>query len=154
MKITDILDEGSIIADLKARTKKDVIMELIEPLIASGKIKDKNRLLDALMERERLGSTGIGESVAIPHAKSHEAETIVATFGRSTDGVDFNSLDQRPVYFIFLLIAPENSAGIHLKTLARISRLLKNPVLRQELIKAKNTEEIYDIISREDSKLI
>ncbi len=154
MKITDILDESSIIADLKAKTKKDIIAELIAPLIKSGKIKDKDKLLDSLMEREKLGSTGIGENVAIPHAKSREIETIVATFGRSNSGIGFDSLDQKPVYFIFLLISPEGSAGIHLKTLARISRLLKNPLFRRELLNLKDEREIYEAISREDSKLI
>jgi PTS system nitrogen regulatory IIA component len=154
MKITDILDESSIIADLKAKTKKDIIAELIVPLIKSGKIKDKDKLLNSLMEREKLGSTGIGENVAIPHAKSNEIETIVATFGRSNGGVNFDSLDQKPVYFIFLLVSPEGSAGIHLKTLARISRLLKNPAFRRDLLNLKNEKEIYEAISREDSKLI
>lgn len=154
MKIRDILDENSIIADLKAKTKKDIITELIEPFIKKGKIKDRNKLLESLMVRERLGSTGIGENVAIPHAKSHEVDTIIATFGRSKDGINFDSLDKKPVYFVFLLIAPENSAGLHLKTLARISRLLKNPAFRQELMKANNEKDIYEVISREDSKLI
>jgi len=142
MKITEILGTDSIIADLKAEGKRDVISELAELLVKSGKV------------RERLGSTGIGENVAIPHAKSNEIETIVATFGRSNSGINFDSLDQKPVYFIFLLIAPEKSAGIHLKTLARISKLLKNPLFRQDLMKAKNEKEIYEAISREDSKLI
>src|SRR3989338_4793841 len=154
MKITEILGTDSIIADLKAEGKRDVISELAELLVKSGKEKDKNKLLDALMERERLGSTGIGEKVAMPHANSNEIETIVATFGRSNSGINFDSLDQKPVYFIFLLIAPEKSAGIHLKTLARISKLLKNPLFRQDLMKAKNEKEIYEAISREDSKLI
>ncbi|MBI3583648.1 MAG: PTS sugar transporter subunit IIA [Nitrospinae bacterium] len=154
MKITEILDADSIIADLKAKGKRDVISELVELLVKSGKVRDKNKLLDALMERERLGSTGIGENVAIPHAKSNEIDTIIATFGRSNGGISFDSLDQKPVYFVFLLIAPEKSAGMHLKTLARISKLLKNPLFRQDLIKAKNEKEIYEAISREDSKLI
>ncbi|MBI3813631.1 MAG: PTS sugar transporter subunit IIA [Nitrospinae bacterium] len=154
MKITDILDESSVIADLKAKTKKDIIAELIVPLIKNGKIKDKDKLLDSLMEREKLGSTGIGENVAIPHAKSREIETIVATFGLSNGGVNFDSLDQKPVYFIFLLVSPEGSAGVHLKTLARISRLLKNPVFRRDLLNLKNEKEIYEAISREDDKLI
>ncbi|MBI3600777.1 MAG: PTS sugar transporter subunit IIA [Nitrospinae bacterium] len=154
MKITDILDESSVIADLKAKTKKDIIAELIVPLIKNGKIKDKDKLLDSLMEREKLGSTGIGENVAIPHAKSREIETIVATFGLSNGGVNFDSLDQKPVYFIFLLVSPEGSAGVHLKTLARISRLLKNPVFRRDLLNLKNEKEIYEAILREDSKLI
>ncbi len=154
MKITEILNADSIIADLKAKGKRDVISELVEPLVKSGKVGDKNKLLDALMERERLGSTGIGENVAIPHAKSNEIDTIIATFGRSNSGISFDSLDQKPVYFIFLLIAPEKSAGMHLKTLARISKLLKNPLFRQDLMKAKNEKEIYEAISREDSKLI
>jgi PTS system nitrogen regulatory IIA component len=154
MKITEILDADSIIADLKAKGKRDVIAELVEPLIKGGKVRDKNKLLDALMERERLGSTGIGENVAIPHAKSNEIDGIVATFGRSNGGINFDSLDQKPVYFVFLLIAPEKSAGMHLKTLARISKLLKNPSFRHDLMKARDEKEIYEAISREDSKII
>ena len=154
MKITDIIDENSIIADLKANTKQNIIAELVDRLVKNGKIKDKNTAMHALMERERLGSTGIGGNVAIPHAKSPEIGGIVATFGRSKNGVNFDSLDQKPVYFIFLLISLENSAGIHLKTLARISRLLKNPAFRQELMKAKDEKELYEFISHEDSKLV
>jgi PTS system nitrogen regulatory IIA component len=106
------------------------------------------------MEREKLGSTGIGENVAIPHGKSDELTQIITVFARSLGGVDFESLDQKPVHFVCMVIAPAHSTGQHLKALARISRLFKNQVLREGILKAENTNAIYSILLEEDSKFI
>jgi PTS system nitrogen regulatory IIA component len=111
---------------------------------------DKGALVDVLIDRERLGSTGIGDGVAIPHGKIHGIEQPIISFGRSRKGLDFESMDGEPVHLFFLLVAPENSASIHLKALARIARILKNSSFRKVLIEARSRKEIYDIITQND----
>jgi PTS system nitrogen regulatory IIA component len=104
------------------------------------------------LDREKLGSTGIGDGIAIPHGKIRDLGGVVASFGRSREGVDFESIDQKPTHLFFLLVAPENSAGMHLKALARISRLLKDPNFRKKLMGAGDKDELFQIISEEDSQ--
>jgi nitrogen PTS system EIIA component len=154
MKLTEILKKNFIIPDLANNDKADVLKELAEFLSKNGVIKDPEGLHKALMERENLGSTGIGDNVAIPHAKSDEVESITTLFGRSISGLDFDSLDKKPVHFVCLVIAPVQSTGLHLKALARIARLLKNPQLREAILLAKDDEEIYSILMDEDAKFI
>lgn len=153
MKINEILTLETILAEVKANNKENSIEELAEFLCQNRAIADKSELVRVLLEREKLGSTGIGENVAIPHAKMKGLNQIIAAFGISKNGVEFDSLDQKPVNFIFVLLAPENATGTHLKALARISRLLKNQELKSNLLKASNREDIYNIILNEDSKL-
>jgi nitrogen PTS system EIIA component len=152
MKLSEILKENFIIADLSSRDKQGVLTELAKFLEEKDAIKSKDTLFASLMERESLGSTGIGENVAIPHAKSEETEHIITLFGRSLKGIDFDSLDQKPVHFVCLLIAPSNSTGLHLKALARISRLFKSQSLREEILMAENIDKIYSLLVEEDSK--
>ncbi|HJN02715.1 MAG: PTS sugar transporter subunit IIA [Nitrospinota bacterium] len=152
MKINEILTLETILAEVKANNKENSIEELAEFLCQNRAIADKSELVRVLLEREKLGSTGIGENVAIPHAKMKGLNQIIAAFGISKNGVEFDSLDQKPVNFIFVLLAPENATGTHLKALARISRLLKNQELKSNLLKASNREDIYNIILNEDSK--
>ena len=154
MKITDILKKDHIIKELNSCDKKNVLDELSSFLEDKGEITSKENLLVALIEREKLGSTGIGENVAIPHAKISEIDKIITVFGRSKNGVEFESLDQKPVNFIFLVIAPENSTSQHLKALARISRLFKNPSLRESVLRTNEADQIYSILVDEDSKFI
>ena len=154
MKITDILKKEFIIDNLVSADKTSVLEELSLFLKKKGLVSDKENLLNALMEREKLGSTGIGENVAIPHAKSSEIDQIITTFGRSIKGVEFDSLDKKPVHFIYLVLAPAKSSGQHLKVLARISRLLKNKLLREAIMNASEANQIYSIIADEDSKYI
>ena len=154
MKISDILKKEHIIKELDSHDKKNVLDELSSFLEDEGEITSKENLLTALIEREKLGSTGIGENVAIPHAKISEIDKIITVFGRSKNGVEFESLDQKPVNFIFLVIAPENSTGQHLKALARISRLFKNPSLRESVLRTNEADQIYSILVDEDSKFI
>jgi len=154
MKISDILKKEHIIKELDSRDKKNVLDELSSFLENEGEITSKENLLAALIEREKLGSTGIGENVAIPHAKISEIDKIITVFGRSKNGVEFESLDQKPVNFIFLVIAPENSTSQHLKALARISRLFKNPSLRESVLRTNEADQIYSILVDEDSKFI
>ena len=154
MKISTILKQEHIIEELNSSDKKNVLSELSTFLEIKGEITSKEKLLVALIEREKLGSTGIGENVAIPHAKISEIDKIITVFGRSKNGVEFESLDKKPVNFIFLVLAPENSTGEHLKALARISRLFKNTSLRESVLKASEADQIYSILVDEDSKFI
>ena len=154
MKISDILKKEHVIKELNSCDKKNVLDELSSFLEDEGEITNKESLLAALIEREKLGSTGIGENIAIPHAKISEIDNIITVFGRSKNGVEFESLDQKPVNFIFLVMAPENSTGQHLKVLARISRLFKNPSLRESVLRTNEADQIYSILVDEDSKFI
>ncbi|HIA31988.1 MAG TPA: PTS sugar transporter subunit IIA [Nitrospinaceae bacterium] len=154
MKISDILKKEHVIKELNSCDKKNVLDELSSFLEDEGEIANKESLLAALIEREKLGSTGIGENVAIPHAKISEIDKIITVFGRSKNGVEFESLDQKPVNFIFLVIAPENSTSQHLKALARISRLFKNASLRESVLRTNEADQIYSILVDEDSKFI
>jgi PTS system nitrogen regulatory IIA component len=149
MKILDALDKGSVIADLTARTKEAVIEELAAPVARLARMPLRE-VADVLLERERLGSTGIGGGIGIPHGKLKQLDQLIIGFGLSRKGVDFESLDGEPTRIFFLLMTPENSAGLHLKLLARISRILKNEPFRQRLLQAKTADEIYAIIKEED----
>jgi PTS system nitrogen regulatory IIA component len=154
MKIDEILKKESVIADLVGKNKLEVIQEMTSCLKQNNIIKSDQVLLATLMEREKLGSTGIGENVAIPHGKSDELTQIITVFARSLEGVEFESLDQKPVHFVCMVIAPAHSTGQHLKVLARISRLFKNQILREGILKAEDSNAIYSILLEEDSKFI
>ena len=154
MKIDEILKKESVIADIAGKNKLDVIKEMTECLKQNNTIKNDQALYATLMEREKLGSTGIGENVAIPHGKSDELTQIITVFARSLSGIDFESLDQKPVHFVCMVIAPAHSTGQHLKALARISRLFKNQTLREGILKAEDSNAIYSILLEEDSKFI
>lgn len=152
MKLLEFLQRGRIVPRLEARDKLGVLSELSEVLVSTGVVASARDAVHVLLEREKLGSTGIGEGIAIPHGKIRELKEVVAVFGRSPDGVDFDSMDGAPVQLFFLLMAPENSASTHLKALARISRLLKDRGFREELLQADSQEALFQIISREDEK--
>jgi nitrogen PTS system EIIA component len=154
MKIDEILRKDSIIANLSGTNKEEVLREITDFLQNLNLIKDKETLFNTLMEREKLGSTGIGENVAIPHGKSNELSQIIIVFGRSLGGIDFESLDQKPVHFVCMVIAPSNSTGQHLKALARISRLFKNQDLREGILNLQDANQIYSLLLEEDSKFI
>lgn len=149
MKILDALDQGAIVADLKAADKQSVLEELADVLTEVAGV-NREELLRVLWDREQLGSTGIGDGIAIPHGKLSSLASPLIGLGRSRKGVDFDSLDGRPAFLFFLLLAPENSAGLHLKLLARVSGLLKKTKLRQQLLDAANQQEIYEVIEREE----
>jgi len=152
MRLSEILDAKNIIPDLKARDKKKALEELAETIVNSRPSLDKNALVKVLMDRERLGSTGIGDGVAIPHGKLHGISEPVISFGRSIKGLDFESLDGQPVFLFFLLIAPENSASVHLKALARIAKLLKNSSFRKTLMEIPTRQELYKTIIQNDEE--
>ena len=156
MKIMDFLSKRAVVTDLKSTKKEDILRELVDVLITANEIEKRHRskLIEALMARETLGSTAIGQGVGIPHAKSDCVKRLVATFGLSRKGVNFDSLDGEPVYIFFLLLAPADSAGPHLKALARISRLLKDKYFRDSLRQCQDDKSVIRIITQEDERKI
>ncbi len=153
MKIIDFLKEEAIIPDLKATDKEGVIKELAISLKNTGEINDQAKIVEVILEREKLGSTGIGQGIAVPHAKTDDVKQIVVAFGLSRKGINFDSLDEEPVYLIFLVLAPVEATGMHLKLLAKIARLLKDKVFRNALKSCKgDRKEIFQVIEEEDEK--
>ena len=155
MKISDFLRIDAIATDLKSETKMDVIGEIVAMLVDAGIVekKNKNKIVDGLMAREALGSTAIGQGIAIPHTKSDTVTGLISALAISKKGVKFDSLDGEPAYIIFLLIAPSDSAGPHLKALARVSRLLKDKFFRDSLKNTKTAKDVMDLVSQEDSRI-
>ncbi len=151
MKIMDFLSPEAVIVELKATDKKSAIVELVEVLKTTKKVKKTDEIIEVVLEREKLGSTGIGQGVAIPHGKTDVLQEQVGVLGISHKGIEFNSLDGEPVHIIFLLVGPVEVAGQHLKALSRISRLFKDKFLRQAIRDAKTVEEVVKIIQQEDS---
>ena len=151
MKILDVLQKEAIIDDLKSQTKKGILEELVVPL-ARLTGRDQKELVRVLMDRERLGSTGIGSGIGIPHGKIRDLESLVLGFGLSRKGVNFEAIDGHPTHIFFILITPENSTGLHLKLLARISRILKNDHFKERLQNATDYNEIVSIIKEEDEE--
>ncbi|MCY1074593.1 PTS sugar transporter subunit IIA [Archangium lansingense] len=152
MRISEFLSPEALIADLQARDKQAVLREMSAVLARAHPSLKEERLVEVLREREKLGSTGIGEGVAIPHGKLPGLTSLVAAFGVSRQGVDFEAIDGKPTHLFFALVAPENSAGVHLKALARISRLFKNPRFRASILEATSVADIHALIVQEDAR--
>ena len=155
MRTTDFLVSKAVSANLKSDNKQDAITELLQLLIDAGVIekKHKSKILDVLMAREALGSTAIGQGIAIPHGKTDCVKKLVGCLGVSKKGIDFESLDGEPAHIFFMLIAPSDSAGPHLKALARISRLLKDKFVRDGLRSIDDDKTILKLIEEEDNRL-
>jgi PTS system nitrogen regulatory IIA component len=151
MKILDVLPKEAILADLMAVDKKGVLEELVVPVAKISGVSHED-LVKVLMEREQLGSTGIGDGIGIPHGKVKDLTSLILGFGLSRKGVDFDSMDGLPAHIFFLLITPENSTGLHLKLLARISKILKNDLFKEKLLRATSPDEIYSIIEEEEEE--
>lgn len=152
MKISDILKPECVIPNIEAITKKDILTELSRPIAQQYNL-DLEEMVTVLLNREKLGSTGIGEGIAIPHGKITGLKTIAAAVGINTEGLKFDALDGKPCHIFFLLVAPSNSVSGHLKALARASMLLKNPSLRHDLMDTKSSQELYQVIQDYDSRL-
>ena len=149
MKLLEFLPKEAVLADLKAHDKKGVLQELAGPVAEVAGVKSDD-LVQVLMERERLGTTGIGNGIGIPHGKMKNLNSLVIGFGLSRNGIDFESMDARPTHIFFLLAAPENSTELHLKMLARISKILKHDGFREKLMQAHDSDAIYAAIGEED----
>ena len=150
MQITGMLKKDYIIEELQATSKRAVLAELSEILRRDTEGLPPGAMVDVLLEREKLGSTGIGDGIAIPHGKLKNLDRLMISFGRSRQGIDFDAIDGRPVHLFFLLMAPESSTGQHLKALAKISRMLKDPEFRNGLMAATSADEIYRKIAEKD----
>jgi fructose-specific phosphotransferase system IIA component len=141
--------------NLRAKNKREVLEELLDLLVKAGKVKDKQAALAKMIEREEILSTGIGHGVAIPHAITDAVNDILAVFGRSKEGIDYDALDGQPVYLFFLLLSDEKSSSTpRIKILARISRLLKQEYVRETLKKLDSPEEVLELIRKEEARLI
>lgn len=152
MKLAEIIDENYIIPELKSGDKKGVLEELAVIIADNNPSIDKGDLVRVLIERERLGSTGIGDGIAIPHGKLNGIKNPIISFGRSKQGLDFDSVDGMPAHLFFLLMAPENCSGLHLQVLARIAKILSVNDFRKKLFEADTREAIYQAIIQTDEK--
>jgi PTS system nitrogen regulatory IIA component len=152
MKIMDYLDEEWVIGDLQGADKTSILKELSSVLVNPCKVASVEELLQVLLDREKLGSTGIGEGIAIPHGRLKKLKKFFISFGRSAKGVDFDSIDQKPSQLFFLVMAPENSAVDNLKLLSRIVTLLKEPSFKKRLMEAPSRKDLFKVISEEDEK--
>lgn len=152
MKISEILDKQAIKIGVSSITKEDTLKELVEVLAKIEDIGDPRAIVKALIDRENLGSTGIGQGIAIPHGKTDKVKRLVAVLGISKTGVNFDALDGEPVYIFVLLVAPKATAGPHLKALAQISRLLRDTYFCELLRKCKTEDEVFNLIKMEEEK--
>lgn len=150
MELVEFISPKLICLELKATEKVEAIKELIKLIDDAGYLTDAEKFLAAVLEREKVGSTGIGKGIAIPHSRTSAVRDVVVAIGRSTKGIEFDALDNRPVHLIFLIAAPLESGGIYLKALARLSRLLRYQEFRNKLMQAQTPEEIVNIISSEE----
>jgi len=146
--IEEILDKDMMIFDLKSKDKLSVLKELIKPLAAKGAIDDEGKFLEVVLKREEEFSTGIGMGVAIPHGKSSLVKKASLVFGKSKDGIDYNSMDGKPAYLFFLIAAPEDSDNLHLKILAKLSRSLMHEEVRDELNRAETYEDVINAFKK------
>ncbi|MCD6163520.1 MAG: PTS sugar transporter subunit IIA [candidate division Zixibacteria bacterium] len=146
IKLSRFIDDNLISFDLKGNTKDEIITELVELAAASEMVKNKDELLKAVLEREKLVTTGVGYNVAFPHAKTKSVRGVVIAFGRKKEGVDFEAMDRKPVNLFFLIAAPEDAIGAHLNVMAKLSFLMKNEKNRSKLIKAKYKEDLIEIL--------
>lgn len=150
MQLVDVLKENMIFLNFEAANKEEAIDKFIISLDRTGTIKEPNALKDALLEREKLGTTGIGNGIAMPHARSSAIKDLTVAFFRSEKGIDFKSMDSEPVHLVFLLLAPVTAGGPYLKLLAKISRLLRSDDFRKALIEAKDVASVLQIIQDND----
>ncbi|MBC7187380.1 MAG: PTS sugar transporter subunit IIA [Calditrichaeota bacterium] len=150
MKLREILSKDTIRIPLLSTEKDKLIEEMVDALYAAGKIEDREKVLKAVLDRERVMSTGVGDGVAIPHGKADGVKNLVASFGVTEHDVEFGSIDDKPVRLVFLLVGPYDQTGPHLKALSHISRLMHRPEFRARLIKAKTPEEVLAAIEKEE----
>ena len=150
MKVTDLLKDGFVIAELNGASKDEVINELIDLFKDDPRVNDLDKIREAVLEREKIMSTGVGKGFAIPHGKTNNVNEILGAFGRSTKPIDYQSLDQQPVHLVFLLVGKDNLVSTHIKLLSRISRMMNKDEFRNSLIEAKSQEEILDLFKKEE----
>ncbi|MFH1196062.1 MAG: PTS sugar transporter subunit IIA [bacterium] len=154
MKISEILSRGKIIPELKGNSKEEIINELVDLFNGDSRVKDVSSVRNAVIEREKIMSTGVGKGFAIPHAKTAAVNEIIAAFGKTKEPVDFQALDNQPVNLFFLLVGKENLVGPHIKLLSRISRMMNKDEFRESLSKAGDADEIFRIFLDEEKNYL
>lgn len=152
MKLTDLLSPELIKIPIESTEKKGVIKELVDLLVKNNKVSGKQAVLDAVLEREKVMSTGVGQGIAIPHGKTEGVDTVVASLGISKKDIDFQAIDEKPVHIVFLLVAPPYETGLHLKALSRVSRLLSKEEFRKKLMNAEDARTAMKFIQEEEKK--
>lgn len=150
MKVTDILKKEFIISDLKGSQKDEVINELLTLFVNDKRISDIEKVRESVLERERIMSTGVGKGFAIPHGKTSAISEIIAAFGKTTLPVEYQSLDNKPVNLVFLLVGKDNLVSTHIKLLSRISRMMSKDDFREQLLNASSSEEIFELFKKEE----
>jgi fructose-specific phosphotransferase system IIA component len=151
MKISDILEEKLVITNLQGTTKDEILNKLIDIVSNSPKVLDKERVRNAIFEREKIMSTGVGNGFAIPHGKTDAVSDIVAAFGITAQPIDYQSLDEKPVRLVFLLIGKENLVGPHIKLLSRISRLMNKEDFRNKLLEMSSPHNVIETFRLEEA---
>jgi PTS system fructose-specific IIA component/PTS system nitrogen regulatory IIA component len=149
-RISELLTPDLINLNLTSTDKEGVLVEVAEMVHKAGKVSDKDIFLAAITKRENLESTGIGKGLAIPHARTDTVDGVVMAFARSKEGVDFQSLDQKPAHLVFLIASPEREKSAYIKALARISRLMRKDAFRQQLMDANTPQEVIQLIARNE----
>jgi fructose-specific phosphotransferase system IIA component len=152
MKVSELLSPGVIISDLKGNKKEEVINELIDLLKDDSRVQDIEKVREAVLDREKIMSTGVGKGFAIPHGKTNSITDIIAAFGKTKNPIDYNALDNQPVHLVFLLVGKDNLVSKHIKLLSRISRMMNKDEFRSKLLEAGSVEEIIDIFNKEEEK--
>ncbi len=150
MKLSNLIEEDLMSFELSSDGKDDVIGELVDLAAQSKLVRDRDLLLEEVLKREKLVTTGVGHGVAFPHAKTRAMKGIVIAFGRSTDGISFAAMDHKPVRLFFLIAAPEDTIGAHLNVMARLSFLMKSQENRDRLLTAKNAGEVMEVLDSVD----
>jgi fructose-specific phosphotransferase system IIA component len=151
MRLTDVLNENFVNISLSGTNRDECIKELIDKLATAEKINSTDNIFDAVLEREKIMTTGVGNGIAIPHCKHSDSPNFAVCLGIQKKGVDFQSIDKKNVNIIFLLVGPENNPGLHIKLLSRISRLMSNEELREQLLDCKSDKEAFDLIHDEEN---
>ena len=151
MKISDILTENLVVIGLEGDSKDEIINSMIDVVSASTKVLDKDKVREAILEREKIMSTGVGNGFAIPHGKTDAVSDIVAAFAVTANPIDYHSLDEKPVRLVFLLVGKDNMVGPHIKLLSRISRLMNKEEFRKRLLELKSSKEVLDLFKEEEA---
>jgi fructose-specific phosphotransferase system IIA component len=151
MKISDILTEDLVVAGLKGKSKDGVIEAMVGIVSHSPKVLDREKVRAAIFEREKIMSTGVGNGFAIPHGKTDAVSDIVAAFAVTEEEIDYDSLDEKPVRLVFLLVGKDNLVGPHIKLLSRISRLMNKEDFRKRLLTVETPKEILDLFRQEEA---
>ena len=154
MKVSELLKPEFIISELKGESKEDIINELIDLFKNDSRVEDIEKVRSAVLDREKVMSTGVGKGFAIPHGKTNAVKEIVGAFGRVKDGIDYDSLDGNPVNLVFLLVGKDNLISTHIKLLSRISRLMNKDDFRHRLMEANNADEIVKLFSDEEEHFL